>query len=105
MRKRKSELRWESGRHIHDKVLPTLDNASQAAVLMFCWFHARGADCVFDATSKQVGDALKIKPRTARRILRELEHGGVIKTVSGGVGRGNPSKRIITGRPYKNGHQ
>ncbi|QDV42945.1 hypothetical protein Enr13x_27970 [Stieleria neptunia] len=99
--KQKSNLRWESGRHIHDIVLPSLDSTAQAAVLMFCWFHARGRDCVFDATAQQIGDALSMSQRHAKRVLCELETGGVVKTLTSGRGRGNPSTRYITGQPLK----
>ncbi|QEG01598.1 hypothetical protein Mal15_56750 [Stieleria maiorica] len=99
-RKRKSDRRWESGRWIHGELLPSLETPGQAAVAMFCWFHAWGEKCEFNATAQQIKDAVHLSTRQVKRILKELERGGVIKTVSVGVGRGNPSVRQFTGKLF-----
>src|SRR6056297_3374658 len=98
--KRKSNLRWQSGRHIHDQVLPTLESTAQAAVLMACWFHARGADCVFDCTAGQIAREVKLSRDWVKKILQRLEQANVITTVKPGFGRGNPAVRAITGKPF-----
>lgn len=99
-KKQKSDMRWEAGRHIHADVLPSLETSGQAAVLMFCWFHARGLDSKFDCSAAQIAHGTKLSAAHVKRILRRLEKGGVLKTSTKGGGRGNPSIRFFTGRQF-----
>ena len=101
------QYRWEQWRNqIEPHVLPSLRNVkglnatAATCVLWACWFYARGGDCVFNLSVKQVADATNLNDRVAQRILRKLERGGVIKTLKVGGGRG-PSERYITGQPYQ----
>lgn len=106
--KAKSQMRWEQGRAIYDDIAPSLQTPAQVAVLAYCWFRAAGNDCLFDESKEQIANATKLSQRSVRRILVELEAGGVIETVSQSRGRGNTARRKITGRafrpPNKRGH-
>jgi len=99
--KRKSDRRWEQGRHLYQKVCPTLPTPSHVAVLMYCWFNASGKDCRFSVAQCQIAEATTLSFGRVRKIMRELTDGGVIKTLEASSGRGYAPKRMVTGRVYR----
>jgi hypothetical protein len=101
--KRRSEMRWEQGRLLVEQITPTLPSSSHVAVLLYCWFRARGRDCVFSESAEQIGEATKVSKRHVVRVLGELEAGQVLKTVQQSKGRGNLCRRMITGKPFVKG--
>ena len=101
--KRRNEMRWEQGRRIVDIISPTLPTASHVAVLMYCWFRARGRECAFSEARSQIAKATRLSEESVKRLLRDLERGGVIKTTEVSLGRGNVCRRIVTGMPYSVG--
>ena len=100
MTKKKKHYRWEQGRWLHGELLPSLENVTQCAVMMFCWFHASGDDCVFDCSAEQIAKQIGVTKDYVKKTFKRLESGGVITTIRGGVGRGNPSVRKLTGRTF-----
>jgi len=72
-----------------------------------CWLHAKiGNDgkTIFDLTKKQIADRCALEEDTVKRLLRELEAGGVIKTRKDGCNKGGRSlgsERMITFEPYR----
>ncbi len=98
--KARNAMRWEQGRKIVEEITPTLPTPAHVAVLLYCWFRGRGRDCQFSEACSQVATATKLSERSVKRILQDLEQGGVIKTTDKGAGRGNTSRRIVTGKPY-----
>lgn len=99
-KKNKSDMRWEQGRRLYEAVTSTLPTPSHVTVLMFCWFHAQGPQCEFNAAYCQIAESTTLSYERVRKIMCDLVDGGVIKTIEGSAGRGYAPKRIITGKPY-----
>jgi hypothetical protein len=105
--KRESQMRWQQARHLYNSVSPSLPTSSHVAVLMYCWFHARGENCEFNVAHCQVANATKLSYERARKIMAELVAGNVVVTVAASKGRGYAPHRRITGKPFtpkKGGH-
>lgn len=98
--KRKSEKRWEIGRELYTRICPSLPTTSHVAVLMYCWFNARGIDCRFAVAHCQIAEATKLSYERVRKIMAELVTAGVVVTTKDSAGRGFAPHRRITGKPF-----
>ena len=96
--KRNSDMRWKQGHCLSDRVIPSLENSSQAAIVWFCWFKAGGRKCEFDSTLEQIAAGTSQSVRSVKRSVKRLTEGGVIKTIKDGQGR-RGAKRRITFKP------
>ena len=97
---RKKEYRWEIGRAFVDRMLPTLPGPAYVAVVMYCWFRARGESTTFTESNKQIAKACRISDRWVRYILADLERAGCVKTIRKGGGGACPMRCLIK-KSYK----
>lgn len=87
--------RWESGRAIVQHMLPTLPGPSYVAVVMYCWFMARGKDNQFRESMGQIAKACRLSERQSRKIIADLERAGCVKVVHRGNRTSVPTRRIV----------
>lgn len=78
--KRKSQKRFEQVNDLVDRIAPTLPAATHVAVVLVAWRHATNGR--FRLSASQVAKSVSGSLRNVRRVLDELEEGGVIVKVS-----------------------
>lgn len=95
----KKEYRWETGRAFVNYMLPTLPSSSYSAVVLYCWFHAKGEETEFQESCGQIGKACRLSVRQVRRILSDLERSGCMEKLEEGCGM-KPSRRRLIRMKY-----
>lgn len=76
--KRKSQQRFQQLNRIVDDIAPTLPSASHVAVLLCCYRHARTGGA-FQVSTKRIAEACRLSHRQVRRVIDDMETGGVIE--------------------------
>lgn len=74
--KRKSQKRFEQANDLCDRIGPSLPTPTHFAVLFVAWRHATNGR--FRVSATQVSKAISGSTRNVRRVLDDLEQGGVI---------------------------
>jgi hypothetical protein len=96
--------RFEVGKQLADRLVPSLPSASYVAVVYYCWLHGTAHKSatsssglpltVFAESISQIARGSKLSPRRTKEIVADLERAGVFETEW--TGRGvYPSRRII----------
>lgn len=91
--KRTSSKRFQQLNKLVDKIGPKLETASQFAVLMVCYRHAKGRG-FFQVSCSRIAKATKLSVRQVRRIIEQLKKRGVIEQISEHQGPIPPEYRI-----------